>query len=228
MASPGRRRVGVCRCGTVSPTLRRKNEEYIIPSRLNSIALAAMSAHVEARSESCHAATEKDSVPSSIAGTAACSMGDPKKVVANYATKSVLIYPDRIRTRRLTPEAKEDYFKHLLENKPRKDHLRTIMIDCNTAIDIGRIHLRFQQRRSGEGPVHLHLQMGWGAVAHHQPSFLGDAERSSRLRSSARMGVKVCAHNLDIAYVMNKHRRDPASPPGGCIRTMPDRCSGPR
>jgi hypothetical protein len=46
--------------------------------------------------------------------------------------------------------------------------------------------------------------MGREEVAHHQPSFLGDAGKELRLRSGARMGVKVCAHNPDIAYVMKQ------------------------
>jgi uncharacterized protein (TIGR02246 family) len=110
--------------------------KYMISVGL-SIALAAMSAHVEARSESCHAATEKQIASLFDRWNSSLQTGDPKKVVANYATKSVLL-PTVSNTPRLTPEAKEDYFKHFLENKPMgKIDSRTIIIDCNTAIDTG-------------------------------------------------------------------------------------------
>ena len=110
--------------------------KYMIPVGL-SIALAAMSAHVEARSESCHAATEKQIASLFDRWNSSLQTGDPKKVVANYATKSVLL-PTVSNTPRLTPEAKEDYFKHFLEYKPMgKIDSRTITIDCNTAIDTG-------------------------------------------------------------------------------------------
>jgi uncharacterized protein (TIGR02246 family) len=110
--------------------------KYMISVGL-SIALAAMSAHVEARSESCHAVTEKQIASLFDRWNSSLQTGDPKKVVANYATKSVLL-PTVSNTPRLTPEAKEDYFKHFLENKPMgKIDSRTIFIDCNTAIDTG-------------------------------------------------------------------------------------------
>jgi uncharacterized protein (TIGR02246 family) len=110
--------------------------KYMISVGL-SIALAALSAHVEARSESCHAATEKQIASLFDRWNSSLQTGDPKKVVANYATKSVLL-PTVSNTPRLTPEAKEDYFKHFLENKPMgKIDSRTIIIDCNTAIDTG-------------------------------------------------------------------------------------------
>ena len=63
--------------------------------------------------------------------------GDPKKVVANYANKSILL-PTVSNKPRLTPAEKEDYFVHFLEKKPvGKIDSRTIQIDCNTAIDAG-------------------------------------------------------------------------------------------
>ncbi len=63
--------------------------------------------------------------------------GDPKKVVANYAPKSVLL-PTVSNTPRLSPESKEEYFRHFLQNKPRGEIIsRSIEIDCNTAFDAG-------------------------------------------------------------------------------------------
>jgi len=110
--------------------------KYIIPAGL-SIVIAAMSAHAEARSETCQAATEKQIASLFDRWNSSLQTGEPKKVVANYATKSVLL-PTVSNTPRLTPEAKEDYFKHFLENKPvGKIDSRTITVDCNTAIDTG-------------------------------------------------------------------------------------------
>lgn len=63
--------------------------------------------------------------------------GDPKKVVANYAKKSILL-PTVSDKPRLTPDQKEDYFFHFLENHPSgKVEMRQINIGCNMAVDSG-------------------------------------------------------------------------------------------
>jgi len=63
--------------------------------------------------------------------------GNPRKVVANYAERSILL-PTVSNKPRLTPEEKEDYFRHFLENGPSgRIDMRFIEIDCNTAIDAG-------------------------------------------------------------------------------------------
>ena len=63
--------------------------------------------------------------------------GDPHKVVANYAERSILL-PTVSNKPRLTPAEKEDYFHHFLENRPSgRIDMRFIAIDCNTAIDAG-------------------------------------------------------------------------------------------
>ena len=63
--------------------------------------------------------------------------GDPQKVVANYAERSILL-PTASNKPRLTAAEKEDYFHHFLENKPvGKIDRRVIEIDCNTAVDAG-------------------------------------------------------------------------------------------
>jgi uncharacterized protein (TIGR02246 family) len=110
--------------------------KYLIPAGL-SLVFAVISAQVEARSENCHAATEQQIASLFDRWNSSLQTGDPKKVVANYAKNSVLL-PTVSNTPRLTPEAKEDYFTHFLENKPvGKIDSRTITIDCNTAIDTG-------------------------------------------------------------------------------------------
>ncbi len=63
--------------------------------------------------------------------------GDPHKVVANYAERSILL-PTLSNKPRLTEAEKEDYFHHFMENRPSgKIDLRFIEIGCNTAVDAG-------------------------------------------------------------------------------------------
>lgn len=63
--------------------------------------------------------------------------GDPRRVVANYAERSILL-PTVSNQPRTTQAAKEDYFRHFLENKPvgRIDD-QWIEISCTTAVDAG-------------------------------------------------------------------------------------------
>jgi uncharacterized protein (TIGR02246 family) len=69
--------------------------------------------------------------------------GDPKKVVANYAAKSILL-PTVSNKPRLTPDEKVDYFEHFLARKPvGKIDSRSIEIDCNTAVDAGLYTFKF-------------------------------------------------------------------------------------
>jgi uncharacterized protein (TIGR02246 family) len=71
--------------------------------------------------------------------------GDPHKVVANYAAKSVLL-PLVSTKPRLTLDEKEEYFHHLLENKPNvRIESRTIELDCNTAVDDGLYTFTFEK-----------------------------------------------------------------------------------
>ena len=74
--------------------------------------------------------------------------GDPHKVVANYAAKSVLL-PTVSNKPRMTPEDKEDYFHHFLEGEPSgRINSRTIEIDCNTAVDVGLYTFTFNKTGS--------------------------------------------------------------------------------
>jgi uncharacterized protein (TIGR02246 family) len=63
--------------------------------------------------------------------------GDAHKVVANYATRSILL-PTVSNKPRLTPEEKLDYFEHFLQNKPSGTiDLRFFVPGCNSAVDAG-------------------------------------------------------------------------------------------
>lgn len=98
---------------------------------------AIISTQTLARSESCHDTSEEEIASLFDRWNDSLKTGDPKKVVANYAEKSVLL-PTVSNTPRMTPDAKEDYFHNFLEKKPvGKIDSRTIEIDCNTAVDAG-------------------------------------------------------------------------------------------
>ena len=89
------------------------------------------------RTESC-----KDVSQQEIAGlfdrwNQSLQTGDPHKVVANYAERSILL-PTVSNQPRLTPAEKEDYFHHFLENRPSgKIDMRGIFLGCNSAVDAG-------------------------------------------------------------------------------------------
>jgi uncharacterized protein (TIGR02246 family) len=90
-----------------------------------------------AGTEVCVATTEREIAALFDRWNSSLQSGDPHEVVANYAVRSVLL-PTVSNKPRLTPEEKEDYFHHFLENKPfgRIDS-RSIQIDCTTAVDVG-------------------------------------------------------------------------------------------
>ncbi|WER48777.1 SgcJ/EcaC family oxidoreductase [Cupriavidus sp. WKF15] len=63
--------------------------------------------------------------------------GDPRKVVANYADRSILL-PTVSNKPRVTVAEREDYFQHFLEDRPSgKIDFRQIEIGCNSAVDAG-------------------------------------------------------------------------------------------
>ncbi len=74
---------------------------------------------------------------------ASLKTGDAKKVVANYATPSVLL-PTVSNQARFTAAEKEDYFAHFLQRKPEgKIDDRLIEVDCNSASDAGLYSFKF-------------------------------------------------------------------------------------
>src|SRR5688572_12856461 len=90
-----------------------------------------------ARSEACRATSEQEIAALFDRWNASLQTGDPAKVAANYAAKSILL-PTVSNKARLTAAEKEEYFHHFLENKPSgKIDMRMIEIGCNTAVDAG-------------------------------------------------------------------------------------------
>ena len=89
------------------------------------------------RSESCKATSEAEIAALFDRWNASLQTGDPHRVSANYAQRSILL-PTVSNQPRLTPAEKEAYFHHFLENQPNgKIDLRSIEIGCNTALDAG-------------------------------------------------------------------------------------------
>ncbi|MBV8046779.1 MAG: DUF4440 domain-containing protein [Paludibacterium sp.] len=95
----------------------------------------------------------KPTNPTEIAGlfdrwNGSLQTGDPARVVANYAQRSILL-PTLSNKPRLTPEDKIDYFEHFLAKKPvGQIDLRFIDIGCNSALDSGLYTFRF-----GDGSI---------------------------------------------------------------------------
>jgi uncharacterized protein (TIGR02246 family) len=89
------------------------------------------------RSERCRATTEREIAALFERWNQSLQTGDPRKVVANYAERSILL-PTVSNTPRLTPAEKEDYFHHFLADRPSGTiDLRWIELGCNTAVDAG-------------------------------------------------------------------------------------------
>jgi uncharacterized protein (TIGR02246 family) len=89
------------------------------------------------RTESCKATSEQEIAALFERWNASLQTGDPHKVVANYAERSILL-PTVSNQPRLTAAEKEDYFHHFLENRPSgKIDRRNVFLGCNSAVDAG-------------------------------------------------------------------------------------------
>jgi uncharacterized protein (TIGR02246 family) len=101
-----------------------------------------------ARTDTCRHASQQDIAALFDRWNASLQTGDPDKVVANYAARSILL-PTVSNEPRLTPEAKRAYFVAFLKKKPvGKIDTDWIEVDCNTAIDAGLYTFTF-----GDGSV---------------------------------------------------------------------------
>jgi len=96
-----------------------------------------LSGTASARSEVCKQASEKEIAGLFDRWNASLQTGDPSKVVANYAPRSILL-PTISNTPRVTQQEKLDYFVDFLKQKPVGSiDMRMIQIDCNSAFDAG-------------------------------------------------------------------------------------------
>jgi hypothetical protein len=100
------------------------------------------------RTETCKATSEKEIASLFDRWNESLKTGDPHKVVANYAERSILL-PTVSNKPRLTPAEKEDYFKYFLEDRPSgKIDQRFVEIGCNSAIDAGLYTFTFAPRQA--------------------------------------------------------------------------------
>ena len=105
------------------------------------LSFADMAQHTEV----CVAESEQDIAALFDRWNESLKTGDPYKVVANYASKSVLL-PTVSSKPRFTVEEKADYFRDFQLNQPEgRIDSRTIELDCNTAIDEGLYSFTFQK-----------------------------------------------------------------------------------
>ncbi len=89
------------------------------------------------RTEACKATSEQDIAALFDRWNASLQTGDPDKVVANYAQRSILL-PTMSNKLRFSAAEKEDYFHHFLAGKPSgRINARMIEIGCNSALDAG-------------------------------------------------------------------------------------------
>lgn len=90
-----------------------------------------------ARAESCKLTSEQEIASLFDRWNQSLLTGNPQKVVANYANRSILL-PTVSDQPRLTPAEKEDYFIKFLESRPSgKIDKRIVFLDCNSAVDAG-------------------------------------------------------------------------------------------
>jgi uncharacterized protein (TIGR02246 family) len=112
------------------------------------LAGSASNAAQATRTQSCKVTTEQEIASLFDRWNQSLQTGDPHKVVANYAERSILL-PTVSNKPRLTPAEKEDYFHHFLENRPSgKIDLRFVEIGCNTAVDAGLYTFTFAKTRA--------------------------------------------------------------------------------
>lgn len=89
------------------------------------------------RTTSCKATSEQEVAALFDRWNQSLQTGDPHKVVANYAQRSILL-PTVSNQPRLTAAEKEDYFHHFLTDRPfGKINSRSVYLGCNSAVDAG-------------------------------------------------------------------------------------------
>ena len=99
------------------------------------------------RVETCKAVSEAEIAALFDRWNNALLTGEPAKVVANYALRSILL-PTVSNQPRFTVAEKEDYFQHFLQDRPSgKIDARFVEIGCNTAVDAGLYTFTFGTKK---------------------------------------------------------------------------------
>lgn len=123
------------------------------------------------RTESCKATSEQEIAALFDRWNQSLQTGDPRKVVANYAERSILL-PTVSNKPRFTPAEKEDYFHHFLEDRPLgKIDLRSIELGCNSAVDAGLYTFSFAKTGAVVGARYTYTYRWdgtqWLITSHH-------------------------------------------------------------
>ncbi len=137
-----------------------------------------------ARMEFCRAATEQEIASLFDRWNQSLLTGDPHKVVANYAERSILL-PTVSNKPRLTPAEKEDYFHHFLENRPSGTiDLRAVELGCNMAVDAGLYTFTFARTGAQVSGRYTYTYRWngseWLITSHHSSAMPEKEERQGR------------------------------------------------
>jgi uncharacterized protein (TIGR02246 family) len=124
--------------------------------------------------ECCVSATEQEIAALFDRWNQSLQTGDPQKVTANYAEKSILL-PTVSNKPRLTLAEKIDYFQHFLENQPSGEiNMRQIDIGCNMAVDSGLYTFHFAKTgdtvRARYSFTYRWDGKQWLIISHHSSS----------------------------------------------------------
>jgi uncharacterized protein (TIGR02246 family) len=99
--------------------------------------LTPLASGAKVRQQSCKETSEQEISNLFDRWNRSLQTGSPSQVVANYASRSVLL-PTLSNKPRLSSADKQEYFTNFLKKKPvGKIDSRTIEIGCNTATDVG-------------------------------------------------------------------------------------------
>ncbi len=110
---------------------------FVLSTALMAILVTSASSATETRQQSCKKTSEQEISALFDRWNRSLQTGNPGQVVANYASRSVLL-PTLSNKPRLSSVDKQEYFTHFLKKKPvGKIDSRTIHIGCNTATDVG-------------------------------------------------------------------------------------------
>lgn len=123
------------------------------------------------RTETCRATSEQEIAALFDRWNQSLQTGDPHKVVANYAERSILL-PTVSNKPRLTPAEKEDYFHHFLEGRPSgRIDFRSIELGCNSAVDAGLYTFTFAKTGAIVGARYTYTYRWegtqWLITSHH-------------------------------------------------------------
>lgn len=134
--------------------------------------------------ERCVAVTEQDIRDLFVRWNKSLDTLDPKQVLANYATRSILL-PTVSNVPRITPEQKEAYFVEFLKHRPTgKIDLSFVDIGCNYAIDAGLYTFTYRADNNKTVPArysysYRYRDGQWLITSHHSSKLPNEVETAS-------------------------------------------------